>query len=80
MNWGSDVSVHDQYLFQSGDRAGVDSERERRSFSLFSGAGMPYNGTDPNSIKAFEATFFTATPSLSVYVLNSCLATTSICI
>jgi pimeloyl-ACP methyl ester carboxylesterase len=38
---------------------------------FFSGAGLPFNGSDPNSIKTFEATLFTAVPSLSVFVLNN---------
>jgi pimeloyl-ACP methyl ester carboxylesterase len=39
--------------------------------ALFGGSGMPFNGTDPNSIKTFEAPLFPLVPSLSVFVLNN---------
>jgi pimeloyl-ACP methyl ester carboxylesterase len=39
--------------------------------SVDSGAGMPFNGSDPASIRSFEAPFFTAAPSLSVFVLRN---------
>jgi len=38
---------------------------------LFAGAGMPFNGDDPNSIKSFEAPFFPLVPSLTVFVLKN---------
>jgi pimeloyl-ACP methyl ester carboxylesterase len=38
---------------------------------VVTGPGLPFNGADPDSIKGFEATFFTAAPSLSVFALNN---------
>jgi pimeloyl-ACP methyl ester carboxylesterase len=38
---------------------------------LFAGSGMPFNGADPSSIKAYETPFFPLVPSLSVFVLQN---------
>ena len=34
-------------------------------------ANVPFNLSDPKSVKSFEATFFSAVPSLSVFVLEN---------